>query len=86
MKPKITIDASDELKELIETVIKKIDAFVEAVKKFDVYTAEMYDDLFLCDPEKNKGCRKTECYINGGECHLTSKKECRLRKRSEDGR
>lgn len=84
MKPEITIEASDELKELIETVTKKIDDFVEAVKKFDVYTAEMYDDLFLCDPEKNTKCRKTGCYINGGECHLTSQKECRLRKRSEE--
>lgn len=84
MKPTITIEASDELKELTEIITKKIDAFVEAVKKFDVYTAEMYDDLFLCDPEKNTKCRKTECYINGGECHLTSQKECRLRKGSEE--
>ena len=22
---------------------------------------------FICDPEKNKECCKTNCYINGGE-------------------
>lgn len=27
--------------------------------------------LFECDPEKNKDCRKTACFINGGECHQT---------------
>lgn len=30
---------------------------------------------FECDPEKNRDCRKTGCYINGGECRLTTKKE-----------
>lgn len=84
MKPTITIEATDELKELIETVTKKIDAFVEAVKRFDVYTAEMYDDLYFCDPEKNTTCRKTECYIYGGECHLTSQKAYRWSKRREE--
>ena len=26
----------------------------------------------LCDPEKAVKCKKTCCYINGGECHHTS--------------
>ena len=80
MKPKITIEASDELKELIETVTKKIDDFVRAVKMFDV----MHDDLYLCDPEKNTKCRKNECYIYGGKCHLTSQKAFRLIERNEE--
>lgn len=31
--------------------------------------------LYECDPEKNTGCAKTECYINGGECYLTQHAE-----------
>lgn len=80
MKPTITIEATDELKELTETITKKIDDFVKAVKMCDV----MHDDLYLCDPEKNTQCRKTACYINGGECHLTSQKAYRLSKRREE--
>lgn len=32
--------------------------------------------LFICDPAKNTECTKESCHINGGECYLTSKKEC----------
>lgn len=31
--------------------------------------------LHMCDPEKNPTCKKTGCYINGGECHMTTKSE-----------
>lgn len=27
--------------------------------------------LFPCDPNKNTNCKKTSCYINGGDCALT---------------
>lgn len=27
--------------------------------------------LYKCDPEKNIECKKTMCYINGGECYRT---------------
>lgn len=30
----------------------------------------------LCNVEKNVGCNKTNCYINGGTCTYTSKEEC----------
>lgn len=30
---------------------------------------------YECDPKKAKGCKKTVCYLNGGECRLTHKKE-----------
>lgn len=29
--------------------------------------------LFLCDPEKNTECSKTNCHINGGDCSHTRK-------------
>lgn len=28
--------------------------------------------LYLCDPAKNKSCRKTACYGNGGPCFMTT--------------
>lgn len=31
--------------------------------------------LYRCDPEKNVSCKKTGCYVNGGPCFMTSKKE-----------
>ena len=31
--------------------------------------------MYRCDPEKNPECKKTACYISGGPCMLTSKKE-----------
>ena len=27
--------------------------------------------FYKCDPEKNTECKKTMCYINGGECYST---------------
>ncbi len=29
-------------------------------------------DTYPCDPAKNKHCRKTNCYLNGGECTMTT--------------
>lgn len=31
--------------------------------------------VYRCDPEKHKGCKKRGCFLNGGECKLTLKKE-----------
>ena len=31
--------------------------------------------LYRCDPEKNTECRKTACFLNGGPCMHTTKKE-----------
>lgn len=28
--------------------------------------------LYLCDPYKNKACRKTSCYGSGGPCFMTT--------------
>lgn len=32
-------------------------------------------NLYECDPSKNTQCKKGACFINGGECRLTTKKE-----------
>lgn len=32
-----------------------------------------FNTLFECDPVKNRDCRKTGCFINGGPCHMTNK-------------
>lgn len=31
--------------------------------------------LYKCDPAKNTECKKTFCYLNGGECYQTTRKE-----------
>lgn len=35
-------------------------------------------EIYICDPNKNVDCSKTSCYINGGYCSHTSKKEFEL--------
>ena len=37
----------------------------------------MNDDIkvYECDPDKNTECTKEACFINGGECSRTTKKE-----------
>lgn len=30
---------------------------------------------YECDPKKNKECKKTFCYMIGGECRMTTHKE-----------
>lgn len=40
--------------------------------KFYVLHGNMYKHVrYKCDPNKNKECKKHECFINGGECRLT---------------
>lgn len=34
--------------------------------------------LYKCDPEKNKKCAKTSCYIHGGPCSSTSDAKCAM--------
>lgn len=38
---------------------------------------------YRCNPDKNHGCKKTSCYINGGPCISTT--EPRAAKRNSDG-
>lgn len=32
--------------------------------------------LYECDPKKNKKCKKTNCFENGGPCYSTFDEEC----------
>ena len=32
-------------------------------------------EVYLCDPDLNKDCSKTGCFINGGECRHTTRIE-----------
>ena len=31
--------------------------------------------FYECDPEKNVACNKRACYLNGGDCYMTRRKE-----------
>jgi len=31
--------------------------------------------LYVCDPDKNTKCNKTDCYLHGGRCQMTSHEE-----------
>ena len=42
------------------------------------------DNYYFCDSEKNIGCKKDACYINGGPCKLTSRKEFAKPKTNQD--
>ena len=33
--------------------------------------------VYVCDPSKRNDCNKTECYINGGECCMTTDESCK---------
>ena len=32
--------------------------------------------LYECDPRKNKKCKKTNCFENGGPCYSTFDEDC----------
>lgn len=40
--------------------------------------------IYICDPEKNKGCRKGACFVNYGPCRFTKSK--RYAKTDESGK
>lgn len=46
-------------------------------KRIDERKKESGCVYYECDPEKNKDCKKTACYINGGPCHHTKRPECK---------
>ena len=41
--------------------------------------------FYRCDPRKNTSCRKTTCYVRGGNCSLTSNPKCRCEGTKEVG-
>lgn len=40
--------------------------------------------FYECDPKKATTCHKTTCYINGGNCHLTTRESWGLKKVDTD--
>lgn len=48
--------------------IKQIQAIANTINRLKEYKEHA---LFVCDPEKYKECKKTDCYINKGNCELT---------------
>ena len=36
-----------------------------------------YNGLYICEPEKNTGCKKSNCFKAGGQCYMTTNKEFR---------
>lgn len=45
------------------------------IKKTNEMYAEVVRNLESCCPYDNTTCKKTECFINGRDCHLRHKKE-----------
>lgn len=40
--------------------------------------------FYPCDPEKNIDCAKTSCFINGGPCTQTTKRECAVEEKEHE--
>ena len=34
-----------------------------------------YNNLYICEPDKNTECKKSDCFKNGGPCYMTTKRE-----------
>lgn len=55
--------------------------FMEMPDMPEDYTEDYWETLIErgvlvpCDPDKNTGCTKENCYINGGDCSYTKQKE-----------
>lgn len=67
----IHVEPSDIMERVLdETTYKGITLRTWA----DFLSSEPMDGLYLCDPQKATKCPKTNCYLNGGECHRTTQK------------
>lgn len=60
--------------EFEEEIIEALEIAKRDIKKLDI-KAEIPKGTYPCDPKKAVGCLKTECFINGGLCEATTKKE-----------
>ena len=36
-----------------------------------------YESLYICEPDKNIDCKKSNCFKIGGTCYMTKNKEFR---------
>lgn len=56
-----------------ETICLENNNLIEINKRLEAENKELKEKaFFMCDPSKNKKCKKTSCYINNGECMLTT--------------
>lgn len=61
--------------ETIFDLLEKQNKEIERLEKYNKDYIQMKDiKLYACDINKNKECKKTNCYINGGECNATTDK------------
>lgn len=69
---------------ILEKAIQNPKRYFDVKKVVDEVTpliranAPDYQQLYFCDPRKNTGCLKTNCYWNGGSCMVTLEKGYRL--------
>ena len=72
----------DEEKQAYETLLKIKDNEIANLMRIIKLLTEDHIDLsgdkppcvYVCDPNKNTNCEKTGCFINGGDCFLTTEK------------
>lgn len=60
---------------IIDWICKILDWIIQKVRKMK--------KMYICNPDKNHGCKKTSCYLNGGPCISTT--EPKAAKRNSDG-
>ena len=41
------------------------------------FARNAYENLYICEPDKNKECKKSDCFKNGGPCYMTTDKKFR---------
>lgn len=78
-----TDEQSKEIEEAIQMAIECLENYDSLAKDFEgaVELIRKKNEkikaltTYECDPNKNTLCRKSFCYVNGGECHRTSHKE-----------
>ena len=61
--------------EFEEEIIEALKIAKRDISTLDLETADIPEGTFPCDPNKATECPKTNCFINGGLCHATTKEE-----------
>lgn len=60
--------------EFEEEIIEALEIAKRDISKLDI-KGDIPEGTYPCDPKKAAGCPKTECFINGGLCEATTRKE-----------
>ena len=59
--------------------MRKIKQKLLFLKQYIKQYIKFYFNTYKCEPEKNKTCRKFNCYIYGGPCSRTTEKQYKKR-------